>query len=111
MTVNFCPATVTVPLRAPPAFGPAVNEITPLPGPQLFPAKANQGAWDKAGHAQAAAAVNEIAPLPVPLLFPAMAIQGASEEAVQAQPAAVDTVTGVPAPPPAPIDWLGGASA
>jgi hypothetical protein len=75
LTVNGCPAIVSVPVRA---------------GPE------------------SAAAVNVTVPFPLPLAPAVIVSQLSAVAAVQVHPAAVVTVTGVPAPPAAPIDWLEG---
>src|SRR5206468_4252463 len=64
VTVNACPAIVSVPVRAAPAFALTVNATVPLPLPEPPLEIAIQLAFDAAVHAQPALVANATEPLP-----------------------------------------------
>ena len=54
-TVNVLPATVIVPLRAPPELAATLNDTVPLPVPELPPDTVTHEAFDAAVHPHVAA--------------------------------------------------------
>ena len=66
VTVNVCPATVNVPLRAEPAFGATANATEPFPVPDAPDVTTIQPAFDAAVHAHPFDAVTFTDPLPPP---------------------------------------------
>jgi hypothetical protein len=65
VTVNVCPATVSVPVRAAPVFADALKATVPLPVPDAPAVTVIQsGLFEAAVHAQPAPAVTVIDPVP-----------------------------------------------
>jgi len=65
-TVNVCPATISVPLRAAPLFAAALNVIDPLPPPDAALVIVNQFALFDAVQPQPLPAVTFTVPVPPP---------------------------------------------